>query len=148
MKKLMQTAASGVLLVWAFVGGTVVADPEAEAKYRHDVMEAIGGHMSSMGVILRNGIHGEDLLAHAEAISAMAKIAPNIFPEGSKTAESDALDAIWEDPEGFNEALEKFGEAADGMAVAAKTGDMGKIGAAIKALGGSCKGCHDNYSAE
>lgn len=142
-------AAKGLLhiAVWSllFAGGAAVADDEAEAKHRHYVMEAVGGHMGSMAVILRSGLHMEDLAVHAEAIATLAKIAPNIFPEGSNTEKSHALDVIWEDPKGFGEAMGAFGEAADNVAAAVESGDMSKIGAAIQALGDTCKGCHDNY---
>ena len=33
------------------------------------------------------------------------------------------------------------------MAEAADSGEMSAIGPAIKKLGGSCKGCHDNFRA-
>ncbi len=31
------------------------------------------------------------------------------------------------------------------MDAAARSGDAAKVGAALKAVGGSCKGCHDGY---
>ena len=36
------------------------ADGETEAQYRQSVMKSVGGHMASMGNILKNRIHMED----------------------------------------------------------------------------------------
>ena len=138
--------AVGFLVVGAASAQAQKAEnPKAEAKYRHDVMEAIGGHMGSMSVILKDQIHIEDLSAHADAIAAMARISPDIFPDGSNTRRSEARDEIWEDPAAFAEAMKMFIEAADDMAAAARSRDMRWIGGAMKTLGGTCKGCHDDF---
>jgi len=44
--------------------------------------------------------------------------------------------------------MDRFIEAAEGMASAAGTENMSEIGPAIQTLGGSCKGCHDDFKAE
>ena len=44
--------------------------------------------------------------------------------------------------------MDRFIDAAEGMALAAGTEDMSEIGPAIRVLGGSCKGCHDDFKAE
>lgn len=136
------------VLTGLFMAQSVMADAEAEAKYRHDVMEAIGGHMGAMVVILKNQIHTNDLVLHANGLAALADIAPEVFPEGSLTEKSKALPDVWENPEDFDVAMTRFVEAAEGMANAAADGEMAAIGAAMKELGGSCKGCHDDYKKE
>lgn len=140
--------ALSLVLGFAYHAAAEIDNPEAEAKYRHDVMEAIGGHMGSMSVILRNQIHLEDLPDHAEAMLAMARISPFIFPEGSDTPKSDALDEVWDEPEAFDEAMDEFIAAAENMVAAVDTGDSAKIGKAMRSLGGTCKGCHDDFKAE
>ena len=144
MKRLVCTAVISMLMVTM----PAMADPEAEVKYRRDVMKAIGGLMGSMGGILRNRIHSEDLAVHANAMASLSKVAPGVFAEGTLTDKSNALPSVWEEPEAFSEAMMKFVEAADGMAAAANSGDMAQIGPAIQALGGSCKGCHDDFKKE
>ncbi len=144
VKRLVCSAVITMLMV----STPAMADPEAEVKYRRDVMKAIGGLMGSMGGILRNRIHSEDLATHATAMASLSKVAPRVFPEGSLTDKSNALPSVWEEPEAFSEAMMEFVEAADGMAAAANSGDMSQIGPAIQALGGSCKGCHDDFKKE
>ena len=129
-------------------GPFALADGEVEAQYRKSVMKSVGGHMSSMGTILKNNVHMEDLVLHARGLAGLADIAPELFPEGSNIEKSKALPAIWENPVEFSEAMDRFKEAAEGMASAADTEDMSEIGPAIQALGGSCKGCHDDFKAE
>ncbi len=126
----------------------VFADGDAEYKYREGVMKTIGGHMSSLAAILRGNVHFDDLSLHAKGLAELATIAPYVFPEGSGVSRSEALPAIWEKPAEFKTAMDRFVKAADGMAAAAGTGDMGAVGPAMKELGQSCKGCHDDFREE
>lgn len=134
-----------VLIVFA---GVAHADGEAQYKYRDAVMESVGGHMSSMATILRGRVYPDDLAFHANAMKNLATIVPHVFPEGSGVSDSEALPEIWEEPEDFKAAMDEFVNAANGMAEAANSGDMGQVGPAIKALGQACKGCHDSFRAE
>jgi cytochrome c556 len=124
------------------------ADGEAEFKYRQGVMRTVGGQMTSMAAILRGQVHFDSLAFHARGMAELAEIVPHVFPEGSGVSKSEALPAIWKDADDFKEKLTDFVEAANGMAKAAETGDMGAVGPAMKALGQSCKGCHDDYRKE
>ncbi len=146
MKIISSVIATGLLSLCA--APIAFADAEVDFKYREKVMEAVGGHMGAMGTILKNGIHPEDLTIHASAIAALADVVPHVFPAGSGVEKSKAKPAIWKEPEKFAAAVEKFVGAAQDMADAADGGDMAEIGPAIQALGGSCKGCHDDYKAD
>lgn len=126
----------------------VLADDQVEAKYRQSVMKSIGGHMASMANILKNQVHTENLATHARGIAALSEIAPTVFPAGSGVDKSKALDAVWDNPEDFAAAMDRFTGAATDMSVAAETGEMSQIGPAIQALGGACKGCHDDFKEE
>lgn len=139
-----------VLLIAAgsMLSGVMYADGEVEANYRQSVMKSVGGHMSAMGNILRNQVHTGDLALHARGLATLSDIVPNVFPAGSDVEKSKALPDIWEDPEAFAEKMGDFRKAAKDMAAAAESGDMGQIGPAIQALGGSCKGCHDDFKEE
>jgi cytochrome c556 len=145
----MKQFVNGVLVLSCLgLGQFAQADGAVEVQYRQAVMKSIGGHMASMGTILKNQVHMEDLVMHARGLAGLADIAPEVFPEGSDTEKSKALPAVWENPEAFSKALGRLNDAAEGMATAAATEDMSEIGPAIQALGGSCKGCHDDFKAE
>lgn len=116
---------------------------EGDMDYRHHTMEAIGGHMQALADILRGKVdHVDHLPIHAAALASLAEITPTLFPPGSG-GETDALPAIWENPEDFAERLEAFKEAGAGLRAAAETG--GDVRAATQKLGQACKGCHDSY---
>ena len=129
-------------------GSIAFADPEGEVNYRKGVYRVVGGHMSAMGAIMRNGVYSGDLAYHANGMKQISMIAPNVFPESSREGKTNALPAVWEKPEAFKEAMDKFVAAANGIAAAVESGDRREIGGAMKALGGSCKGCHDNFKAD
>ncbi len=145
MRKFVSAVCVAGLLIAPMIAS---ADGKVEVDYRQAVMKSIGGHMVAIGTILKNQVHMGDLALHADGLAALSKVAPNVFPEGSDTEKSKTLPAAWEDPEGFKAAMDKFVMAAEGMAAVAGSGDMRQIGPAVQALGGSCKGCHDDYQAD
>ena len=57
-----------------------------------------------------------------------------------------ALPAIWENQADLGAKWSALGEAAKGLQAAAGT-DAAAIGAALGAVGGTCKACHDAYRA-
>ena len=73
------------------------------------------------------------------------------FPAGTgpdSGVKTDALPAIWEEPDLFTEKLSDFEMAAGGLATAAETGDLAAIGAAFATTGGTCKSCHEKFRAD
>ncbi|MDE0054012.1 MAG: cytochrome c [Gammaproteobacteria bacterium] len=126
------------------VAALPAAASQGDKDYRHHTMEAIGGHMQAMFDILRGKVdHADQLSVHAAALASLAEITPTLFPAGSGGDDTDALPAIWENPEDFAERLDAFKEAGAGLRTAAETG--GDVMAAAQQLGQACKGCHDNY---
>ena len=120
--------------------------PEDALDYRIAVMTVLRGHIGAASMIVR-GLVSDDgnLTSHAEGVAAAATELSRIFPQGSNIGESDALPIIWEEPEAFVEAVSKSKEAAAAFVGAAASGDRAAIGKAFRNLGGSCRGCHDQY---
>ena len=58
---------------------------------------------------------------------------------------TEALPAIWEKPAEFSAAAQKFTDGAGSFQRVAQTGNLAAIGAGVKALGGTCKGCHEQF---
>lgn len=140
MKTILRTIALGTVLATAPT--MVLADGHA-IKYRKAVMKAIGGHMGAISGILKGAGDAADLKAHTDAMAAMAHVSRTIYPEGSDFGDTKALDAIWDKPAEFKTAVDNFVMAAD--ALKATNGDPAKVGAALGALGKSCKGCHEGF---
>jgi len=121
------------------------ADADADIAYREAVMKVVGGHMKAMSTILKGQVHMADLAYHANSMRDVSLLAPQIFPAGSGEGKTAALAAIWDEPAEFKAAMDRYVNAAAGMADAVASQDMGQVGPAIQALGKSCKGCHDDY---
>ena len=82
---------------------------------------------------------------HAEGIAVAVTELSRIFPEGSDVGESESLPLIWDEPETFADAIRESKEAATAFVTAAQSGDRAAISKAFRNLGGSCRGCHDQY---
>jgi cytochrome c556 len=86
----------------------------------------------------------------ANKIKATAAALPNWFPAGSgasATVKSAAKPEIWSKPAEFRTAQANFATQANAFEAAVATGNADNVKAAFRALGGACKGCHDNFKA-
>jgi len=137
---------AGTLLITA--AGLAMADatPEDAASYRSSIMKALGGHIGAASMIVRGLIDNDgQLVTHARGIADTTKELDHVFPEGSDVGDTEALPAIWQNPEEFAAAVKKSQDAADAFLAAAESGDAAAIGAGMRGLGGSCRGCHDDF---
>jgi len=136
---------AGVLAAGAFAANTVWADAAADIKYRQTVMKTLGGHMGSIVQILKAGMPAGHLAGHTAAIKDISVMATDLFPAGSGSGKTRAKPEIWSKPGDFKMAIASFQKAAAGIAEAGMSGDRAKVGAGMKALGGSCGGCHKPF---
>jgi cytochrome c556 len=123
------------------------ADSDApEVKYRQTVMSNVGSNMAGIGDILKNGLMLPGQVAvHARLLAESAQLIAPAFKKNVATEMTDAKPEIWQDWAKFEEAITTFEKAAGDMAAAADGGDGAAIGAAVKALGKSCGGCHKAF---
>jgi cytochrome c556 len=137
-----------LLLALAMPAGAETSAENA-IKYRHAVMDAMAGHTSAFSMIAFGMVdHPEFLQSHANALADAGAQLKILFPEGSGEGETDALPAIWEEPEKFAASIEEAEKATAALSDAAASGDRKAIVGAFKALGQSCKGCHESYREE
>ena len=125
-----------------------VADTTAEDAYdyRTAIMTTLRGHLLAASMTMRGLVDDNGQIAnHARGIENSTKELGNIFQEGSNIGDSEALPVIWEDTEEFAAAITKVQEAAAAFVAAAESGDSEAIGGAFRNLGGSCRGCHDEF---
>ena len=136
---------SGTIAAMIILLPQAVRADQALIDYRAAVMESIGGHTSALVAIVKGNVpYTEDAAVHARAIEPLAKMAGHIFPEDSKTGKTEALPAIWEQPEKFKKALAAFQTAANDLAKVADA-QPGDLAAAVSVLAKACKGCHDDF---
>ena len=122
------------------------ATPEDAKDYRSAIMTALRGHIGAASMIARGLIDNDgQLVSHAQGLNNGAMELGKLFPEGSNVGESEALPAIWENPDDFAEAIANMQSATAAFVEAAESGDGEAIGAAFRNVGMGCRGCHDNF---
>ena len=125
----------------------LIAEPIAEdlIGYRKAVMSSIGGHIGAISAMLRRKVDYDHMQTQAQAMDLSISLIGDVFPAASAEAETEALPAIWEQPEEFAAAVTATQEASGEFLKAVSGGDAGDIGKAFGALAQTCKGCHDNF---
>ncbi len=133
MKKLTLMAAAMIV-----AAGTAFAGAHAlVSEQRVKAMKDIGGAMKGIGT------NSGDATEHAQRINALLNGMMEMFPEGSAVYRAKPI--IWQDFGGFEAAMNKSIAASEKLQMAAKSGDRDATMAALKNLGGTCKGCHDTF---
>lgn len=135
-------------------GATGEAAPAAKdappvLKERQDNFEAIGDAFKAVrGELEKDAPDFALIAAKATDINARAMKIEGHFPAGTSTADgfkTEALPAIWEKPEEFRAAAQKLVDESAKLATLAGEGDKAAVGAQAMAMGGACKGCHDQF---
>ncbi len=85
---------------------------------------------------------------NAEYLNVLDKMAWDGFDASTKDVKSRALPAIWAEAGKFKEAQQNFQTATSQLVEASKSGDEGKMKAAIGGVGKSCNACHDEFRAK
>lgn len=125
-------------------GGKAVLVRQAHYK---DLGKAFG----ALGAELRKEAPDKAAISsEAATVKTLADDLPTWFPKGSgpeagvKTA---ARPQIWTDAAGFAGAVAKLQAETGKLQEAALAGDLDAIKAQVRATGGACKACHDQYRA-
>jgi cytochrome c556 len=123
----------------------------AEAiETRQQNMKDLGAAFKAISDQIRSGAPDtpEIQLAAATVTRVAGQDLASWFPRGSGMGsgfETDALDAIWADPDGFAEAVGRLKTAAPQLNDAAQSGDAASMGEAFQAAGGACRNCHEKF---
>ena len=148
MKTALRTAMIAALLMTTGMAGAPRIAAHANAtgvvKERMDNFKAARGHLKAISRLLGSA-EFDEIANRASAMRDWGAAMPAAFPEGSGGAPSDAAPAIWSDNTGFLAAASDHVGALDELIAAAEVGDAGAVGAAFKAVAGTCKACHMKY---
>lgn len=146
---LLSLVLGGALLLGACSGQ---ADAPPEVATRQDGFEALGAAFKTINDQLKSA--SPDMAAigdAAERMEAIAQEVPEWFPAGSGQGEgfdTDALAAIWEQPERFAAASDQLKAATAALRQAAATGDAAAVQAQVPQVGAACKNCHETFRAK
>ena len=130
----------------------------AQAPTVGDQIKARQAGMKSVGAAFK-GIRDEfggkpDAAAVKRHAAVLAGHSPKVvgwFAPGTASApgvKTAALPAIWTRNADFRKAAAAFDGEARKMLALANGGDMAGVGGQVRALGGTCKGCHDDFKAK
>ena len=116
------------------------ATPEEAVAARKALMREDGGLMRSL-----NGLSGAEATEALNVVLTNYSHIPALFPEGSIVGDSEALPAIWENWEAFTAIVDTGKAAATEAIAAAEAGDATAYATALRALGGTCGQCHQQF---
>lgn len=135
-----------VVIIVVFIGTSAIAadDPAHE---RHELMEGVREAAKPVGAMFRGeaDYDHDTVMESLRTFEAAGAKLGGLFPDGSQGGE--AAPAIWEDREGFEEALSNW-RAATATAIEASPGSLDDAKVSVGPVFQACKGCHDSYRIE
>ncbi len=129
-------------------------DPEAAISYRQSLMTIVGGSAGALGNVLKKEVPFEqEAIPLAKTIAMTAKQSIDAFKQNTTSFKSEdiytgASPDIWKNWDDYVSHWNKLEVAANDLVKALEKGDKKAIKKAAKVIGGSCKGCHDDYTVE
>lgn len=158
---MIRTLAPRLVVSAALVGLLAACSSEAPAdapaaaaepaviEERQDNFEAIGDAFKAVrGELEKDAPDFTLIAAKASDINTRAAKIEGHFPAGTSVDDgfdTEALAAIWQKPDDFKAAVQKLVDESAKLASLAGEGDKAAVGAQAMAMGGACKGCHDNF---
>jgi cytochrome c556 len=126
------------------------AKPEDAVKYRKNALFVMQQNFSRVAAMASGKAPFDAKVAAESAAVAeyVGKLPWAAFTEGSDKGETKAKPEIWKEPAKFKEYADKMQGEMLKLSVAAKSGNLDSIKAAVSATGGSCKTCHDAFRKE
>lgn len=148
----LNTMIAAALVAAASVTAAWAATPAETVTARQNNFKQMGRAQKLIGDELRKP--APDVAVLRAQARTLANLAPQVnrwFPRGTgkeSGAKTGALPAVWQQTPLFNAKANQFTQAARGLQRAAAGGNVAQIRAALPAVGGSCKGCHDTFKGD
>jgi cytochrome c556 len=114
-------------------------------EQRQQLMKDNGSHSQKMGAMLRGQAPFDlaQVQTSLKAYSQNSKKGPALFPENSKTPDSKALPAVWQNKADFDGIFAKFDQDAQAALVSIK--DEATFKTEMPKVLGNCGTCHKTY---
>lgn len=147
MKKIASIVLALAALATAVPAAAQFAKPEDAIKYRKSALFVMQQNFGRVAAMAQGKAPFDAKIAAESAATAefMIKLPWAGFGEGTDKGDTKAEAKIWTDKAKFNEYAEKAEQEMAKLSAAAKTGNMDSIKAAVGAVGGACKTCHDTF---
>ena len=146
------SAAMAAMVVGSFAVGAIAATPAETVKARQANYKQIGKAFKAVRDELKNPAPSIAVMqASGKTFDELAPKLPTWFPAGTGPeagVKTEALPVIWQKNDDFKAAAAKFATAAHAFNLAAQSGNIDAVKAAVPGLGGACKNCHDTFKAK
>ena len=136
-------SAIGLVIFSSLISNPVVAQADVIAERKAN-FKANAAAMKAINAALGGGDF-DIVITQATTIARWARVMPDYFPENSDRGDTKARADVWMDFNGFKSRASANEQAALKLFSTAKTGDVPSTIGAFKALGGTCKACHQNF---
>jgi cytochrome c556 len=139
---MMRVVLAAVALAFGVTAVVAQGDVIAERK---NLMKRSGEQARAGAQMVRGEAPYDQAKAQAifDTFIDKAQKLPALFPATSRTGDTRALPAIWEKPNDFKAAVDKFG--ADAKKAKADTKDLDSFKTAFAAVGRNCGSCHEAF---
>ncbi|MDM0026791.1 c-type cytochrome [Variovorax saccharolyticus] len=121
------------------------AKTEDAIKYRQSAMFIQSQHLARLGAMANGRVPFDATAAvvNAEVIAQISKLPWSGFGPGTEGGK--AKPEIWKEQAKFKELGDRLVTESDKLVVAAKSGNLDTLKAAVGAVGETCKACHDTF---
>jgi len=125
---------------WAHGGATGIL------KERMDSMKSMGKAMKGLAAIVKGKaeLTDEAIAKYGNALKMGATHIPEMFPEGTNEAPSEALPKIWTEWKQFNDIATQLQKDADALILISGS-DARSVKMGFVKISKSCKSCHSEY---
>lgn len=150
-KKLLAAALTVAAIGTAPSALSHLVKEEPMQAYRQSYFTLLAMNFGPITAMLKGEMPWDEakMMAFAEDFASVANVdVARAFGPGTDKGKTRAKPEIWSNTDDFLEKYAALQMAADGLLVAAKTGNKATIGAAVKKTGGTCKSCHDEYKSK
>ncbi|RUO60574.1 c-type cytochrome [Pseudidiomarina insulisalsae] len=149
-KTFQLTLLTGALTMSAMVAAQhAFNDAEKAVEYRQKAFSVMQNNFAYMGDMLKGDMpfDAEIFKERADTVAQMSSVPWVGFrQEGAMPGNNtDALPAIWDNWEDFQERAEQLQRDTYRLAQVAVAGNQNELRAAFKETAQNCKGCHDQY---
>lgn len=147
MKLLAPLALCAAVCAFSLPAQAQFAKPEDAIKYRKSVMTLQGAHFGRIAAMASGRVPYDAAAAaeNAAILETVTRLPLAGFVAGSDKGDTRAKPEIWSDTAKFKAVGEKLNADAIKLAAAIKAGNMDGVKAAVGAVGGDCKSCHDDF---
>jgi cytochrome c556 len=138
------------LTALGFAGAALAQGSAADViKARQAGMKAVGAGFKGLMDQTRGGSpNPAEVRRHAAAVAAQSPKVVGWFAPGTASApgvKTAALPTVWTRSAEFRRSAAEFDAQAKKTLALANAGDMAALGPQVRALGGTCKTCHDDF---